>query len=218
MGKRKSKRSTLVRIRIRRQDGVVQHIYLRGRKRARNHPLKLDRKGNFQNTGPFYAYRALPQRTAPSKRGGARAGPAPAPATEPTRTPAPATTPRVVAPARRTGAKYTTWFKAAGSTERDMGFGDSYKQGLMEEENEEFAAPKMFFSNQGALLGKVKFKGIVPLNDLIDSLNEKLQFLGEEVKDFDFRTYYTRWSYNYQVVESLGPTDRIIDESRDSRP
>lgn len=100
----------------------------------------------------------------------------------------------------------------------DMSFKDAYNAGVYEETNEEFAAPTMFFSQEGLLLGQVKFKGIVTLDTMIDDLNDKLQFSGEGSADFDFRTAYPRWSYEYQVVETIGVTSRVIDSARDSRP
>lgn len=87
-----------------------------------------------------------------------------------------------------------------------------------ESEDEGYAVPGAFFSNQGSLLGRVKWNGIIPLETLIGRLNFQLQFLGEEANDFDFRQAYSSWSYKYQVIESIGPTDRVVEFQQDRRP
>lgn len=89
---------------------------------------------------------------------------------------------------------------------------------LLSEDLEEFAAPAAFYSNQSGLLGRVRWRGVRPLDALFDELNSKLQFAGEESADFDFRLVYSSWEYRYQVIETLGPTDRIITEVNDSYP
>lgn len=86
---------------------------------------------------------------------------------------------------------------------------------LLSEDLEQFAAPAAFYSNQSGLLGRVRFKGVVGLEILIDKLNLVLQFTGEETRDFDFRNVYENWEYRYQVIETIGPTDRVIEERRD---
>lgn len=124
----------------------------------------------------------------------------------------------------RSGAKISTWFKAAGSMESGKGFNfaDSYKAGLMDEDvenyDEGYAMPALFFSSQGHLLGRVKFKGRMPLLDLIEMLNDKLQYLGEESPEFDFRKAYPKWEYKYQIVETIGVTSTVLVEKTDRRP
>jgi hypothetical protein len=196
--------------------------------------IRRDRFGRFNPQGKYYATKAgilrkLPAFRSPSpKPRGYRPQPPipPSAAPAPRRAePAPTTPPP---PARtkasgRKGAKLSTWFRAAGSMddERGISFADSYKKGLMEEDVENFeegyAVPALFFSNQGHLLGRVKFSSEIPLLDLIGMLNDKLQFLGEEAPEFDFRKAYTHWEYKYQVVERIGVTDTVLVEKHDRR-
>jgi hypothetical protein len=91
---------------------------------------------------------------------------------------------------------------------------------LLGEDLEEYGAPAAFYSNQSGILGQVRWGGIIPLEVLIDKLNLKLQFVGEESRDFDFRSAYSQWTYRYQVVESIGPpelkNDTIVESRSDS--
>lgn len=192
--------------------------------------VRRNRFGNFSKSGRYYAIRGelhkLPQYRlkAPAPNSRRRVQPPRAPAPEPRRATTTALVEKAAGSEFRRGAKYSTWFKAAGSVEKDrrMTFADSYAQGLMDEdvesEEEGYAIPALFFSNQGGLLGQVKFDGIIPLETLIGRLNLKLQFLGEESPDFDFRIAYPRWEYKYQIIETLGPTSRIIKSQSDRRP
>lgn len=120
-------------------------------------------------------------------------------------------------PTDRAGAEYTTVFRAMGT------FGDleelrGRSPSILQDDIEEIGAPAAWYSTQGGLLGQANFPGIVPLDILLDRLNDSLQFLGEESPNFDFRTAYPRWEYRYHVVETLGPTDRVITDIRDRRP
>lgn len=121
----------------------------------------------------------------------------------------------------RKGATYTTLFKAMGTDASKAEFGQM--QGgdspslLNEPLDEESGAPAAFYSNQSLYLGRVKFKGIVSLDTLLDKLNEALQAVGQEVDGFDFMKTYRHWSYKYQVIEHLGPTDRVIDSDSKRR-
>lgn len=193
--------------------------------------VRRDRFGRFNPRGHYYATKAgvlrrLPayrkrapkveaRRPQPALPRGAAVEPA-APA------PAPVAPPRTTA-SGRTGAKISTWFKAAGTMETDgrITYSDSYKRGLMDEDYEDprvgYAVPGMFFSNQGALLGQVKFSGEVPLEDLLALLNERLQFLGEEAPEFDFRKVYAHWEYSYAVKETIGLTTVTLRSKRDRR-
>lgn len=121
-------------------------------------------------------------------------------------------------PTERRGARYSTWFKALGTAGRREDMRGAESPDLLSEDLEEFAAPAAFYSNMSGLLGQVRFRGVVPLENLIDKLNVQLQFAGEESRDFDFRNAYASWEYRYQVIESLGPADRVITEIRDSYP
>lgn len=201
--------------------------------------IRRDRFGRYNANGKYYATKAgilrkLPafREPAPKPRGykpqppipqsSAPAAPAPTPSPRaPVGTGAPAAARTV--PSGRKGAKISTWFRAAGSMDEGKGisFADSYKRGLMEEDvenyDEGYAVPALFFSNQGHLLGRVKFTGEIPLLDLIGMLNDKLQYLGEEAPEFDFRKAYTRWEYKWQVVETIGPTSTVLKEKHDRR-
>lgn len=125
---------------------------------------------------------------------------------------------QVSAPTSRKGATYSTWFKAMGTMGTAADLKDPYLSNLLTEDLEEFSAPAQFYSNQSGLLGQVRWKGNIPLEILIDKLNVQLQYIGDESPDFDFRSAYWRWSYKYQVIESLGPTDRVVFSSEDSKP
>lgn len=123
------------------------------------------------------------------------------------------------------GAKYFTMFKAEGSlgTRKDLhpkelkGESPSILQDDIDDYEEgNYAAPAAFFSQQ--YLRKVKFEGILEVELLIDELNSKLQYVGEEEPDFDFRKVYDYWSYNYEVHEKYGGTSVIVArESKRSR-
>ncbi|MHB1059783.1 MAG: hypothetical protein ACYC0F_18060 [Rhodanobacter sp.] len=115
-------------------------------------------------------------------------------------------------------AKYDTWFKATGTMGGLKDLSDPYNRGLLDEDLEDFAAPAQFYSNQGTVLGRVKWTGIVPPEDLIAELNLKLQYEGEEIPGFDFRDVYSRWDYTYQIVESIGGVPTRIYRQRDYYP
>lgn len=159
---------------------------------------------------PVPAVPEAPAREAPKK-------PEQAPV-EPRAIPAPSVKKRKAS--RLRDAAYTTWFKAMGA-----GFGASLEDlrnakspDLLSDDLEEYAAPAAFYSNQSGLLGRVKWQGIVPLEQLIEDLNIALQFAGEEMEAFDFRDAYEVWEYKYQVIEQVGEGDpRVIEEIRDSR-
>lgn len=115
----------------------------------------------------------------------------------------------------RKAARYETWFKAMGTTgELEDLRGRS--PDIVNEVVEEYGAPAAWYSTQ--ILGQVRFKGELALEFLIDELNSKLQFVGEGPADFDFRRDYPQWSYRYQVIEYIGPTERVVAEASDSRP
>lgn len=108
---------------------------------------------------------------------------------------------------RTRGARYTSWFRAQGTMGSTM-TDETYArmQRMLEEDLEEdiAAAPAAFYSNQSGLLGKVRWRGIKILDEILESLNIKLQFRGEEIEGFDFRDIYSRWEYRYQVIETIG--------------
>lgn len=122
-------------------------------------------------------------------------------------------------------AVYSTWFRAVGT----MGSLDEMRGGhspdLMRDDIEDAPAAAAFYSNEGTVLGRVKWDGIRPLDELIADLNTKLQYEGEEVRGFDFRDVYERWEYRYQVVETFGGrggyskvVSQIVVEHRACRP
>lgn len=114
----------------------------------------------------------------------------------------------------RKGATYATYFRALGTFANNA---DVYNRDLIYSDVDEIGAPAAWYSNQGLILGQVKWRGIVALEELLDRLNLALQFAGEEIAGFDFRNVYPVWSFKYQVVEFLGPTERVIKEFQDSR-
>ena len=113
----------------------------------------------------------------------------------------------------RKGATYKTYFRAKGT------FGDITEESpqLLFDDVEEIGAPAAFYSNHGAILGQVRWDGIVPLETLIRRLNGALQYLGEETRGFDFREAYPSWSYGYRVIEFLGPSKRVVTLVEDAR-
>lgn len=87
----------------------------------------------------------------------------------------------------------------------------------VENEEEGYAVPGIFYSNQGHILGQVKFDGIIPVEDLIAMCNDKIQFLGEEAPEFDFRRAYSHWEWKWEIREQIGPTTTKIDYKSDRR-
>lgn len=205
MPPRRKKQPKLVTVWLLRKDGHPQRYKVRGLNKARNKPNYLTNKQAQQ----------LQRERAPRRAGPPRATPRPGPPRTVPATPVP--TP-VAPPTTRRGARYSTWFRAMGTMGSAADLKDPYLQNLLEDNLEEFGAPAQFYSNQGGLLGQVKFAGRVPLEVLIDRLNLALQFVGEESRDFDFRIAYRRWSYRYQIIETLGPTDHVIEEASDEHP
>lgn len=98
---------------------------------------------------------------------------------------------------RNRGSQYSTWFKAQGSFGNRADW-DSYSQmaGLLDDMEMDFDAPAAFYSN--AVMGRVKFPGIVDREVLISQLNDIAGWNG------DFRDIYPRWEYTYRIVESIG--------------
>lgn len=99
---------------------------------------------------------------------------------------------------QRKGFVYTTWFKAFGTFGdiRDMGTDSPQLLGEMEE-LEDFDVPAAFYSS--GILGKVKWKGYVERETIIDQLNTVAPWNGA-----DFRDVYPRWEYRYFVAEMVG--------------
>lgn len=185
--------------------------------------LRRNKKGRFAKYGTYQSINGKlskikpqprPPRPAPVARPAGRAREIERPPSRPRGERVPTVT-RPARPSGRLGAKFSTWFRAIGSAGnlRDMRGAES--PDLLSEDLEQFAAPAAFYSNQSGLLGRVRFKGVVGLEILIDKLNLVLQFTGEETRDFDFRNVYENWEYRYQVIETIGPTDRVIEERRD---
>lgn len=112
----------------------------------------------------------------------------------------------------RRGFSYHTWFKAIGSMESlaDLKGGDS--PSIINEmmEYEDYDIPSAFYSH--SILGKVKWRGVRPLERIIEELNFK-GFSGN-----DFRAIYTRWEYTYRVVESVGDVPVNVFEVRAKQP
>lgn len=182
------------------------------------------KSGRFSKRGKFVAYqgRLILYKTysvvgppAPTKRAPATAATAPATAEPRLQVPEPI---RTAPESGRKGGRFTTWFRALGTMGTLQEMRGAESPDLLGEDLEEFGAPAAFYSNQGGLLGQVRFRGVIPLEVLIDRLNIKLQFVGEESGDFDFRTAYSKWEYRYQIVETLGPTDTVIEERTDMWP
>lgn len=117
----------------------------------------------------------------------------------------------------RSGVRYFTWFRAAGSM-GEGSFKDLYREFGADSIAEEISAPTIWFSNQSALLGQVRFDGVVPLDVLFARLNSGLQFVGEETPHFDFRREYSTWSWKYQVEERVGVRTSIIVSQSEERP
>lgn len=225
-----------VKVRIKDSAGIIRTIRVKGRARALNHPLRVDRSGHYidrRAAGNYLLSRQERQRKALSEpQPAAPATPAPdvaAAAVEDASEDAAAVGPGPSddaeagpllvtqrEPTQRKGAVYSTWFRAMGSSGTLKGMQGAKSPDLIREDLEDDAAPSAFYSNQSGILGRVKWDGIIPLESLIDNLNFKLQFAGEESKSFDFRKAYRSWSYRYQVIERLGQLDRIILEYRDS--
>lgn len=108
---------------------------------------------------------------------------------------------------RLRGATYDTYFKAMGimgTKELFANMRDGESPSLLEEDDDRLPIPAAFYSQQSGVLGKVKWQGIVPLDDLVEELNGALQFVGEEISGFDFREAYDYWELTYRVFERIG--------------
>lgn len=114
---------------------------------------------------------------------------------------------------RREGFTYHTWFKALGTFAglQELKGGDS--PDILNEMEEEFDGniPRAFYSH--AITGRVKYRGIVKLQKVIDDLNRVADWA-----PMDFRDVYPKWEYTYRIVESVGDVPVQIYEIRASRP
>lgn len=117
---------------------------------------------------------------------------------------------RVEKPSGRSGARFFTHFKAFGTVGALADMRQVESPDLLNEDLEDFNAPAAFYSNQSGILGQARWNGIVPLDVLIERLNDQLQFSGEGSKRFDFREVYPHWEYRYQVTEVLGDERHVI--------
>jgi hypothetical protein len=225
--RRKRSKSKKFKAFILRQDGIIQRYAFNSRKSAINNPRYVTRRqrSTLLSKPPSdrsILYRELRRR--PSRRPRPQRPPAKAAAEGPPAYPAgerPPVTPaptRTARPTGRAGAKLTTWFKALGTTGSISDMRGAESPDLLSQDLEDFAAPRAWYSNQGGLLGRVRWQGEIGLEILIDRLNIALQFAGEESGDFDFRVAYPRWEYRYQIIETIGPTSRVLSEIKDSRP
>jgi hypothetical protein len=101
---------------------------------------------------------------------------------------------------KRRGSVYTTWFKAQGLMGKGGRGWDEYERMkyALDDIEVDSNAPGAFYSHH--ILGRIKWPGIVPVEELILRLNDVGGWEG------DFRDIYDNWSYEYQVVESIGGT------------
>jgi hypothetical protein len=111
------------------------------------------------------------------------------------------------------GRIYSTWFRAYGTTGRHGDFdetdtGTAAYQRLealiysFTEDESGLEFPAAFRSQQGSILGQVKWRGLRRLETIIAELNAVLGIDPE-----DFREVYPVWSYRYFVLEQLVPGD-----------
>lgn len=114
---------------------------------------------------------------------------------------------------KRKGFRYHTWFKALGSMESlaELKGGDSPQIVNDFMEHEDYDIPSAFYSH--TYLGKVKWDGIRDRELIIDELNFKAPWSGN-----DFRAIYAKWEYVYRVVESVGDVVVNIYEYRAKQP
>lgn len=111
----------------------------------------------------------------------------------------------------RKGFEYYTWFKAFGTFGDLKDMGDSpHLLGEMEE-LENMDVPAAFYSS--TVLGKVKWKGRVEKEKILDELNSRAAWSPE-----DFRDIYPRWEYRYYVAESVGNVVVNIWEHKARQP
>ena len=115
----------------------------------------------------------------------------------------------------RKGVKEFTYFRAQGT----VGELDVYQAELFDEVIDDDTGVYLgsFFSNQPGVLGQVKFNGRIDVDEMIGMLNDALQPRGERTEGFDFRNVYPQWRYKWQVVETLGPSVRIVAFEEDGR-
>jgi len=110
---------------------------------------------------------------------------------------------------RLRGAQYSTWFKAMGAFKAGR-MGESPTL-MLEMDELGFDVPDVFYSQ--AITGRVKFDGIVSLEYVINHLNSRAPWDGE-----DFRDIYPRWEYTYRIVESIGGVPVRFYEKRGKQP
>lgn len=121
-----------------------------------------------------------------------------------------------VKPAR--GAQYTTTFNGYAGVESIPATLTSPEimRRMQRDHPDKDHLDREFFTIP-ALLGRMKWDGIVPLAALIREVNERIQIRGRERSDTDFRNDYRHFSYHYQIIEHVGSNDRVVFEARDSR-
>lgn len=113
---------------------------------------------------------------------------------------------------KRKGFRYASWFKAFGTFGDLRDLGDSPPLLGEMEELEDFDVPAAFYSS--AILGKVRWIGIVAREDLLKLLNQTL--FPED--GFDFRDVYPSWQYRYFVAEMVGDIVVQIFEYQAKQP
>jgi len=208
---------------LRTKTGVLRIYYIRGRQRSQNHPQRAtptERRAYKKRARLARAAREATRGSAGDRPGG-RGGIAPTADSRDAAAPPVERRRRRrreegesadeliarVGGVRLRGAKYSTWFKAMGTsrggTIADMR-GAAESPDLLGGDLAGYAAPAAFYSNQSGILGAVKFAGVVSLGELIGRLNQALQFAGEEAPSFDFMTAYDSWEYSYQIVGEIG--------------
>lgn len=111
----------------------------------------------------------------------------------------------------RKGFAYSTWFKAFGTFGDLRDMGDSPTLLGEMEELEDMDVPAAFYSS--SILGKVKWKGRIEREKLIDDLNKVSAWNPE-----DFRSVYPKWEYRYYVAEMVGDVTVNIWEHKARQP
>jgi hypothetical protein len=71
--------------------------------------------------------------------------------------------------------------------------------------------PERFVSNEGTILGRVRFEGWLGLEELFGMLNAVLNITDEKGRGKDFRRVYKNWGYRYSLRERVaGGASRIV--------
>lgn len=180
-------------------------------KNLRSGSQRRSRSGAFDPEGDFVARGKRLERLHPAERTGRATGRPPARGRPPA--PVPAPRPEPLGPRFRPPGRIVTYFSAMGSMGplSELG-GPNGSPPILFVDDPDFPAPLAFYSRQGSVMGQVRWEGRISLESLIARLNTQLQFFGEEVRGFDFRSAYNSWSYRYQVVRIRGLQREILED------